>query len=84
MCGYSDAQVNGLSLDFYLGAHGAYFRIDLKDETLYYGDTVEGGGQGRDEERRNRKEMTTILNDNLTREQLVEVILQFVDHGTEG
>jgi hypothetical protein len=73
MCGSGNALINGKKIHLYLGYYGASLSIE---EGLTYCPTDE-------EEETTREQMTRYLKENFNQAELIEIMLQIVDEGSE-
>mgnify|MGYP003334412637 CR=1 FL=1 len=73
MCGYSNS--NDGKIQIYFGAYGSHLKVGNKFYCQSYTEEFETIS---------REEMYDLLSNQYTKEELIELLLQFVDNGEEG
>lgn len=90
MCGSSEAHVGLYNLDLTVGAYGGQLELSGGNEWFTYNSEGYCGNSNYPDDNtphdylKARASMEAALRGRFTREELVEIILQFVDNGREG
>lgn len=80
MCGSGNGIYKDNKLDIYLGFYGASLELNNKTyEPSNYTENIKNGFEGH----LSRVEMFDYINESLSKDELIEIILQVIDNGSE-